>query len=90
MKGLNKPIQKTNCKNNEKKKKQQTTRSLFKLCFEVFPNFAPIAPILRGGPPLGEEEKKGRQKEAPMKEERKKQGYLVPASALTPNTLVPY
>ena len=32
--------------------------------------------------------KKGRQKEAPMKEERKKQGYLVPVSALTPNTLV--
>ena len=34
--------------------------------------------------------KKGRQKEAPVKEQRKKQGYLVPASALTPNTLVPY
>ena len=34
--------------------------------------------------------KKGRKKEAPVKEERKKQGYLVPASALTPNTLVPY
>ena len=34
--------------------------------------------------------KKGRQKEASMKEQRKRQGYLVPASALTPNTLVPY
>ena len=34
--------------------------------------------------------KKGRQKEAPVKEERRKQGYLVPASALTPNMLVPY
>ena len=34
--------------------------------------------------------KNGRQNEAPVKEERKKQGYLVPASALTPNTLVPY
>ena len=56
MKGLNKPIQKTNCKNNNKKK--QTTKSLFKLCSEVFPNFAPVAPILRGGPPLVEEEKK--------------------------------
>ena len=34
--------------------------------------------------------KKGRQKETSVKEQRKKQGYLVPASALTPNTLVPY
>ena len=34
--------------------------------------------------------KKGRQKEAAVNKERKKQGYLVPASALTPNTLVPY
>ena len=34
--------------------------------------------------------KKGRQKEAPVKEERKKQGYFVPASVLTPNTLVSY
>ena len=34
--------------------------------------------------------KKGGQKEASVKEERNKQGYLVPASALTPNTLVPY
>ena len=34
--------------------------------------------------------KKGRQKEAPVKEERRKQGYLIPASALTPNTKVPY
>ena len=33
--------------------------------------------------------KKGRQKETPVKEERKKQGHFVPASALTPNTLVP-
>ena len=34
--------------------------------------------------------KKGRQKEAPVNEERKKQGHLVPATALTPNTLGPY
>ena len=34
--------------------------------------------------------KKGRQKEASVKEEKRKQGYLVPASVLTPNTLVPY
>ena len=39
-----------------------------------------------------EEKKRGRsrdKKEAPVKEERKKQGHFVPASALTPNTLVP-
>ena len=40
--------------------------------------------------PVMEEKKKGRQKEAPVKEERKKQGYLILASTLTPNTLVPY
>ena len=34
--------------------------------------------------------KKERQKEAPVNEERKKQGHLVPASVLTPNTLGPY
>ena len=34
--------------------------------------------------------KKGRQKKTPVKEERKKQGYFVPALVLTPNTLVPY
>ena len=34
--------------------------------------------------------KKGRQKEAPVNEERKKQGILVSASVLTPNTLEPY
>ena len=28
-------------------------------------------------------------KEAPVKEERKKQGCFVPASVLTPNTLMP-
>ena len=33
--------------------------------------------------------RKERQKEALVKEERKKQGYFVPASVLTPNTLVP-
>ena len=33
--------------------------------------------------------KKGRQKEAPVKEERKKLGYFVPTSVLTLNTLVP-
>ena len=32
--------------------------------------------------------KKGRQKKTPVNEERKKQGHLVPASVLTPNTLV--
>ena len=34
--------------------------------------------------------RKGGQKEAPVNEERKKQGHLVPASVLTPNTLGPY
>ena len=34
--------------------------------------------------------KKGRRKEAPVNEERKKQEHLVPASVLTPNTLGPY
>ena len=33
--------------------------------------------------------KKERQNEASVKEERKKQGYFVPALVLTPNTLVP-
>ena len=37
----------------------------------------------------GGKKKKERQKEAPVKEERKKRGYFVPASVLTPNTLVP-
>ena len=37
-----------------------------------------------------EKTEKGRQKEAPVNEERKKQGHLVPVSALTPNTLGPY
>ena len=37
----------------------------------------------------GGKKKKERQKEAPVNEERKKQGHLVPASVLTPNTLVP-
>ena len=37
----------------------------------------------------GGKKKKGRQREAPVNEERKKQGHLVPASVLTPNTLVP-
>ena len=32
--------------------------------------------------PVMGKKKKGRQKEAPVKEERKKQGYLIPASAL--------
>ena len=32
--------------------------------------------------------KNGRQKEAPVKEEGKKQGYFVLTSILTPNTLV--
>ena len=40
--------------------------------------------------PVMGKKKKGRQNEAPVKEERKKQGYLIPASTLTPNTLVPY
>ena len=34
--------------------------------------------------------RRGRQREAPVNEERKKQGHLVPASILTPNTLGPY
>ena len=34
--------------------------------------------------------KKERQKETPVKEERKKQGYLIPASVLTPIMLVSY
>ena len=33
--------------------------------------------------------KKGRQTEALVNEERKKQRYFVPALVLTPNTLVP-
>ena len=37
----------------------------------------------------GGKKKKERQKEAPVNKERKKQGHLVPASVLTPNTLVP-
>uniref|UniRef100_A0A7N2L2S5 Uncharacterized protein n=1 Tax=Quercus lobata TaxID=97700 RepID=A0A7N2L2S5_QUELO len=40
--------------------------------------------------PGGGKKKKERQKEAPVNEERKKQGHLAPASVLTPNTLVPY
>ena len=36
-----------------------------------------------------EEKRKERQKKAPVKEERKKQGHFGPASVLTPNTLVP-
>ena len=46
-----------NYKSNKKQNKQ-TTRNLFKLCSQVFPNSAPVAPILRGGPPLVKEEKK--------------------------------
>ena len=41
--------------------KNKTNKQLevfLKLCSEVFPNSTPIAPILRGGPPLVEEEKK--------------------------------
>ena len=34
--------------------------------------------------------KKERQKEVSVKEERRKQGYLILASTLTPNTKVPY
>ena len=37
-----------------------------------------------------EEKKRERQNEAPVNEERKNQGHLVPASVLTLNTLVPY
>ena len=39
---------------------------------------------------MGKKKKKWKQKEAPVKEERKKQGYLILASTLTLNTLVPY
>ena len=35
------------------------------------------------------QKKKERQNEAPVNEERKKRGHLVPAPVLTPNTLVP-
>ena len=42
-------------KNNKKKK---TNRNLVKLCSQVLPNSAPVAPILRGGPSLVDEEKK--------------------------------
>ena len=37
----------------------------------------------------GGKKKKERQKEAPVNEERTKREHLVPASVLTPNTLVP-
>ena len=42
----------------------------------------------------GEEERRDEREEreaegAPVNKERKKQGHLVPASVLTPNTLVP-
>ena len=40
--------------------------------------------------PVMGKKKKGRQKEASVKEERRKQGCLVPTSVLTPNTQVPY
>ena len=40
-------------------------------------------------PLVMEEEKKRRQNEAPEKEERRKQGCLVPVPALTPIRLVP-
>ena len=36
-----------------------------------------------------EEKKRERQRGVPVNEERKKQGHLVPAPVLTPNTLVP-
>ena len=38
--------------------KKKIARNLVKLCSQVFPNSAPVAPILRGGPSLGGEEKK--------------------------------
>ena len=99
MKGLNKPIWKTNYKNNKEQNKQ-TARSLFKLCSQVFPNSAPEdlpwwkrrrrgrRKSTRMDLVMGK--KKGRQKKTPVKEERKKQGHIVPASVLTPNTLVSY
>ena len=37
----------------------------------------------------GGKKKKEKQRVAPVNEERKKQGHLVPAPVLTPNTLVP-
>ena len=36
-----------------------------------------------------EEKKRERQRGTPVNEERKKQGHLVPAPVLTPNTLTP-
>ena len=93
-------------KQKKKKKNKRIARNLFKLRSQVFPNSTSLASILRGGPSMVGEEKKGkkekhqdgsgggkkkkeRQNEAPVYEERKKQGHLVPASVLTPNTLVP-
>ena len=47
----------------QKKKHERTARNLFKLCSQVFPNSAPVAPILRGGPSLvGEEKKRKKEK----------------------------
>ena len=59
-------LQKQKTKKKKKKKKtqsKQTARNLFKLCSQVFPNSAPVAPILRGGPSLvGEEKKRKKEK----------------------------
>ena len=40
--------------------------------------------------PVMGKKKKRRRKEAPVKEERRKQGCLIPTSALTPNMQVSY
>ena len=40
--------------------------------------------------PVMGKKKRVRQKEAPVKEEKRKQGCLILASTLTPNTQVPY
>ena len=46
-----------------KNKNKQTTKILFRLCSQVFPNSVPVAPILRGGPSLvGEEKKRKKEK----------------------------
>lgn len=39
--------------------------------------------------PIAKWTRKERQRGAPVNEERKKQGHLVPAPVLTPNTLAP-
>ena len=105
MKGLNKPIYKSSYKNNKKQSKPTARNllKLCSQVFPNSLPVTPI--LRGGPSLVGEEKKKKkekhqdgssggkkkkeRQKEAPVKEERKKRGYFVHASVLTPNTLVP-